>query len=340
MARSRKRQKSKAQKARTRSWQKFLHWAKDNPEKALGMVATFFGGLSTLVYGLGLFALRSREGLLGLPEPSLDYPHQESVLTGLNVVWRLLFDAVASLVTTPFTGNLWLRAGIVASLACLALLVVIGRRPLHGFKRWPPFALVVLALLFGLRFQIAALYPSHEQDAKVYPSYELDLHGGPAAEVTFESISWLTNETDANTRHRQTLNGLVFWFLAVALAGLWSAWRQRNLTPWRRYLLLGLFVLLVALALRPVPRSYAYAHWGISYPTLAVAPECEAKAALSAAAQEGQCCIYDVSAKGTPTTTVQRGTCPDSVSPTLRWKEDDALCLSPKGRSKVIDDDC
>jgi hypothetical protein len=198
--------------------------------------------------------------------------------------------------------------------------------------------LVVLALFFGLRFQIAALFPAHIQDAEAYPSFEVNLHGGPAAEVTFESISWLTNETQANVSHRQALNGITSWFLVVALTGIWAAWRQRNLTPWKRHALLALFVLLAALAMRPVPRSYAYARWGISYPLAAVKESCNAE--LSAAIEDGRCCAYDVTAKGTPPTTLQRGDCPASTKPLFRWKKDQSECLSPTGRPKVIDDDC
>ena len=87
-----------------------------------------------------------------------------------------------------------------------------------------------------------------------------------------------------------------------------------------------------------MPRSNAYARWGISYPLVAVDASCHE--VLSAAVQQGGCCVYDVSVSGTPRTTLQRGTCPASVPPLLQWKEENSTCLPPVGRPKVIDDDC
>lgn len=321
------------QSAQERDTESLLAWLGEHKE----ILALAFGGLSTLVYGLGLFSLRSRETLLGLTS-SLKYPHEEAVLTGLHVLWRLPWDALAGLTSK----NPWLLAGAWGSLAlCLLATAVVRRAPRRWRRlRWVAFVVVGLAVLFTHRFHFAALFPPHKQDAVVYPSFDPELSGDPIAEPAFESVSWLINETEVNAHHRAALNGLGAWLLTVSGFWVWVALRQRDLSTRQRWGVVVVFVVLGLSIGSTAPRGYAVTIWGVSYPTVAVEIKDECRSALAKAIASGDCCAYDISTKGEPVTTLLRGTCPEGLPTVLRWDDDQKSCLTAPGQPKVIDDDC
>ncbi len=297
-------------------------------------VAALAAAVPALVYGLGLLAHRSREGLLGLEEP-LSYPHQDAVLVSLDVLWSLPANALLAL----FCGEPWLLLGAWGSLAALLLVPAVdrwlpaARRPLAAGSL---LVLIWLLLLFAARFYSAALYPRHSGE-RPGPELAQPLARNLVALTEFESVSWLKNDSQRNADRRQALAGLAGWLL---LAAGWTggrAYRRRDL-PRRLSQVLATFYLGLALVIAGmVPRAYAITRWGIAYPQVTVDPSCDLD--LAVALGRPGCCLFDVAAGGRPRKLLLWGDACTSDTGFLTWSEEREACLTHQGE-RVINDDC
>ncbi|MCP4661510.1 MAG: hypothetical protein GY856_39415 [bacterium] len=293
-------------------------------------------GISAFVVGLGLFAHRSREELLGLGD-SLSYPTQEAVLTSWTVIWSLLRNAILAL----FSGEPWLLAG---AWGCLAALLLVP-----AADRWLPEArrriaggvvltLIWVLLLVAARFYLAALFPPHSQTTPG-PAFDVRPGGTRIASTEFEAVSWLTNDEQANDDRRQALAGLAGWFLLAAGWSGYRAYRRRELPRrWRQGLVVA-YVLMVALVASMVPRAHAVAAWGLKYPRVMVFEKEKCDPELARALSEPGCCLFDVSAGGSPRKTLLWGEDCSRPLGFQTWSKERADCLVSQGE-RVIGDDC
>ena len=87
-----------------------------------------------------------------------------------------------------------------------------------------------------------------------------------------------------------------------------------------------------------MPRAYTVAAWGLSYPRvhLRPAPKCDEVLRLSLA---GRCCAFDVSAGGTPRTTLQVGQECAGGEGFRTWSNEEARCFL-LGAREAIHDGC
>lgn len=333
MSRSGGRRGRRPQPARTdppwtpkRIWRFLIeHW------QQVGSAVTAF---PVLFYGLGYFAHQSREGLLGFHD-TLSYSHLVAVITSVKVLAWLPWDSLLTL----FSGHLWL---LIGAWGCIVLLLAVPAAERWLSAAYRPTAVGVLLtvtavlLLFGARFYTAALFPPHLNGVPG-PTFDVRPGGNLVESTEFEAVSWLKNDDEVNEGRRQALAGLAGWLLFTAVVAGFRAWKRRDLARrWRQGLIVT-YVVLAALIVTLVPRAHAVAHWGLKYPRLTPreAAGCDVKLAQNLGLPG--CCLFDVSAGGTPPTVLLWGSgCPNPGF--SNWSEDQRNCFVRL--DEVIDDDC
>lgn len=299
-------------------------------------IVSLGAGIPVLFYGLGLFALYSREGLLGLDE-RLSYPHAYAVLVGLDFLTTLPRNALWAL----FCGEPWLLAGSWGPLAAL-LLVPASDHFLPEGRRKAATGVVLaftwVLLLFGVRFYQAALYPTPLEET-AGPAFDVRPGGPRVASVEFEAVSWLKNDAERNGLRRQALAGVAVWLLLTAAWSGFRAWRHELPRGFRPALLVA-YTVTAALLMLLLPRAFAVTSWGLEYPALEVAQECRGELGdLEAALSRAECCLFAVSAGGRPWKTLLWGAgCPQATG-FQTWSEEQAACFLEQGE-RVISDDC
>ena len=130
-----------------------------------------------------------------------------------------------------------------------------------------------------------------------------------AARISYESCSWLLNDSPQNEEKRQSLAGLLTWLLLASLAALVAGWQLRSAFAKRgrisHRVLLGWHLLVLLFLLDKLPLAYAYSTWGLSYPAVTVTGDCSAE--LIEALEAGTCCAYEVSDAATTPVLLLRG---------------------------------
>jgi serine/threonine protein kinase len=274
-----------------------LNWARQRPVEAIAAATALLLALSAGLGTLGLVTERAREGLIGLPP--LSYAKSDLVLTGVQSLWSLLWQAVASL-AAPHPVLRWSAyAGLLLAAALLAG-ARFPRRGRRGTSALIALALSASALLFGAWLYSAAVHTGLETPGAgrgLVCEEELSRRWDVSA--AFETCTWLINDNPRNEDRRQALGGILGFLLLAAGGGVWMGARSRNLGPRLSRARWGLVAIHGALALfflQLMPAAYAYSTWGVSYPPVTVRtdlPVCDQ--ALGQALATGSCCAFNVS---------------------------------------------
>ncbi len=321
-----------------------LQWAVENHKGILALAAA----VPLLLYGLGLFAHRSRESLLGL-EQELRYSWDRLVVTGLDLLWTLASNAPAALVAPHPVVAL----GAWMSLAAILSLTVVRRRLPPRRRRAGTTAILLLVLLllfFAAAFVTAALYPRHAPDARG-PDFAATPGGSRFEAAAFEAASWLDDDTDRSSGRRRGLGGLVPWLLSAAAVAAWVAWRgalqisppapQGALSPWVRWGAGGLLALLCLHFASLLPRAHVFAGWGLAYPAVTVQAGEGCDPAVAAALAAGGCCAFDVAEGGEPRVLLLRGGgCPPDRGAFTAWAGEKSHCVEPLSVRRVVYHGC
>src|SRR5262249_35127553 len=154
------------------------------------------------------------EGLIGLSP--LSYSKSDLVLTGVQSLWSLLWQAVASL-AAPHPVLRWSAcAGLLLAAALLAgaWFPPRGRR---GTTRLIALALSAGVLLFGAWLYSAAVHTGLEPPGAGRGLVcEEQLSRRWDVSAAFETCTWLINDNPRNEDRRQALGGVLGFLLLAA----------------------------------------------------------------------------------------------------------------------------
>ena len=288
------------------------------------LVGSVAAGLHTAFYGVGLLTHASREQLLGLGAP-LTYPLQSALLTSLSILWSTPIHALWAVVS----GEIWVLALVVIPLP----LMVAWSRDAPAWRAVVGHLLCLLLLIVAVRLYQAALYP-RLQAGKVAPDFSAEAEAAWTSQIEREVISWLQNSHSEHPGRRKALAGIAGWLLTFAGGFAWLAWQRRTLSHAARRGLAFAHVLVAVAVLGLIPRAYVMATWGTSYPRVQLREGEDCDSTLRQALQ-GSCCLYDVSAGGSPRTTLQVGdACPDGTG-FRAWSDKEARCFLLRGIEEV-----
>ena len=296
-------------------------------------ILAFAAVLPIAVYALGLFAHASRESLLGL-EQRLSYPKEQLILVGLDVPWALAWNAISVL----FSSQIELSLGAWSALAALVAVWTASRWwPRRRLVTTGLLAATFLPLLVAAAFYTAALFPPRSANA-VGPDFHVEPGGNLIQATTFESVSWLANDSALNERRRRDLAGLVLWFVAAAALGAYRTWRL-GATARIRWGLATAWGLLLFHLLSLVPRAYAVDRWGLKYPAVEIRAVEGCGDRLRAL--EAGCCAFDISEGGRPEMLLLRGEgCPSGRGAFVPLAEEMYDCLNYLPGRRVIYHGC
>ena len=305
-------------------------------EKPTELIAALTA-IPTLFYGLGLLTQASRESLIGLYLP-LAYPHQNAVLVSLDVLWSLPWHTLTALFVGSYGSKMaWFLVAILAGLFW-------GQRWLSE-RNWkiPALPLAVglawVLLLLVISNYRAALHPQHVPDG-LGAAFEIDMGPSFAQQFSTESISWLKNASPLNDDRRAGLAGLSGWLL-LAIGGLAMVVR-RHFGPWpvARGISFGALIVLLVLVIGDLPRAHVIATWGAAYPSVQIRTDESCDTALRTAIEQRTCCVYDVSAGGSPRVTLSMGSGCPTGSGFRTWSEEAGHCLLTGPRRVTDAGDC
>jgi hypothetical protein len=314
-----------------------LRWVRElKVTELVALIGVLVGGIARL----GFATLRAREELLGIAP--LGYPQENLVWAGANALAALPLRAVAALLVHP------VLRGSAAALLLLAL-AFHATRWLVRFRGAAILALlaaaaIVLALgAMCYRIALRATDLVGEASLEGAPCGS-GLGPNPTERMTFETCSWLTNESLDNEQRREGFAGLLAWLVLASVAAIWTGARATGFSGFAsglRGALVGLHVLLLLFLLYQLPRAHAYAEWGLRYPLAKVKPEC---AKDNLAGEIANCCAFDVSAGAQKTTLLLRGSrCSPAVRGALNLgsgSDDGRGCLYAISRPRVITRGC
>lgn len=276
------------------------------------LVAGLIVSLPVLLLVLGATAHRSRETMLRVS--SLSYPTTELFATGAQAIGDLFVNSLTALFSSlpVLQASAW-------GLASLAVLCLLASGWQHRWRSAGYLAMTVAALMLWVgihlyTFALRARHPEERPDqTSALCSGDFLSDPAPITElIVVESCSWLVHPTSTNEEWRQSLSGLILYFLLANGGALWCGVRMGRRRGWRetvRRVLLGVNVAVLLLILRQVPLAHAYAHWGLEYPSVEITGDC--KNDLVEPLKAGICCAYDVSAGAKGTVLLVRGpACP------------------------------
>ncbi len=313
-----------------RQW--LLEQLQTRPAETIATIGTGLAGLGSVLILLGYLAHRAREGIAGIPT-HFNYPTQALLYTGLEALGALPWRGLAALTSNCATvrASAWLLAAV--TVACL----VIGRwLPRRWPSRWwrPAVALLLAATavtltIGGAFFTIAIRATNLETKAPGNKEFcGSHLSANLADRIAFETCSWLTNESPRNDERRNSLGGLVAWFLLAALASAWTGLGIRDLRPRSRLLgpvLVAVHLALIFFFVARLPQAHAFARWGMKVPAVKIKADCDK--ALAAAIDAGTCCAFDVSDRAAERWIMLRGQgCPGGGG-VRRWQDDEKHCI-------------
>ncbi|HEY0554096.1 MAG TPA: toll/interleukin-1 receptor domain-containing protein [Thermoanaerobaculia bacterium] len=277
---------------------KLLGWVRQKPAEGLAAA----GGLGTALVAalaiLGLLSERARERLIGIKP--LSYPPDHLLLTGADSLWSLPWRALAA-VAAPHLGLRW----SAVALFVLAVALLAGGL----FPRQGPAVLATLAASAGMLIMGAWLYSAAVHAGLETPElgYGLKCEGELSrrwdVSATFETCTWLTNDTPKNEKRRQGLGGVLGLLFLAASGAAWMGTRSEELGPrasWARWCFVAVHSILVLFFLSLLPAAHAYSTWGVRYPPLMLSadgPQCDQ--ALTRAISAGTCCAFNVAEGGT-----------------------------------------
>ncbi|HEY6322622.1 MAG TPA: hypothetical protein VJA16_13790 [Thermoanaerobaculia bacterium] len=301
----------------------------------VALVGVLVGGIARL----GFATLRAREELLGIAP--LGYPQENLVWAGANALAALPVRAVAAFLVHP----------VLRGSAAALLLLAVAFHATRWLVRCRGAAILALLAAAAIVLALGAMCYRIALRATDLVG-EASLEGAPcgsglgpnlAERMTFETCSWLTNESLANEQRREGFAGLLAWLMLACVAAIWTGARATGFSGFTlglRGALVGLHVLLLLFLLYQLPRAHAYAEWGLRYPLAKVKQEC----AKDLAAEIANCCAFDVSAGAQKTTLLLRGSrCTPRVRGALNLgngSDDGRSCLFAISRPRAITRGC
>src|ERR1700680_168835 len=313
-----------------------LRWVRElKVTELVALIGVLVGGIARL----GFATLRAREELLGIAP--LGYPQENLVWAGANALAALPPRAVAAFLVHPVLG------GSAAALLLLALAFHAYRRlvRVRGAAILALLAAAAIVLALGAmcyRIALRATDLVGEASLEGAPCGS-GVSPNPTERMTFETCSWLTNESLDNEQRREGFAGLLAWLMLACVAAIGTGARATGLsgfTSGLRGALVGVHVLLLLFLLYQLPRAHAYAEWGLRYPLARVKPEC----AKDLAGKIANCCAFDVSAGAQKTTLLLRGKgCLPEVRGALNLcsgSDDGRSCLFAISRPRAITRGC
>ncbi|MEE8583787.1 MAG: CHAT domain-containing protein, partial [Acidobacteriota bacterium] len=268
-------------------WKRIAGFASQHPAwTAIGTV------LLAVLLAVGLLWLgqqshREREYLLQVG--ALEYPIVEFLVTGAEALYSLPQKAIAA----PFLGNLVITVSSIVLIAITVVWLWLARRsraPASASKsrrslpvgvRLALLGLTAFTLTMGSLFYALAIQATDPFSAKTDtladcptprqgdPDSAEPARAGLIEQMTFETCSWLRNDSEQNNGRRESLNGLILWLLAALGSAAWAGWRIPAPRGWKHLVQRGLAAvqLLAFLFLASwLPSAHAYGKWGLRYP--------------------------------------------------------------------------
>jgi hypothetical protein len=264
-----------------------------NRNKAIAFLAFFF---CIITPALGLQATRSREFFIN--SPNLTYSFFDYFYAGIST---LGYGLGSFLSTQLWTDRYLLTCKLFLILSILALLVLqrflSGNEPKKVMKRLFLIPMLAMILIGHLYFGSLITVGVHARNVFANDPDSRQLSRNPYDQIAHRSFLLLINDSPSDKYKRQQVYGvLVACLVSVMLIfGITSGFK---LYPYRPAFC-ALFGLLAIALFFQLPTGFAFVKWGISYPKVEIQ---NLETMLPERGGSAICCVYDVSAGGSPQT--------------------------------------